>query len=361
MSRQPIKIAFVIDALQVGGAERLLVDLISHLPKTEFECRVYTIVEQGELAADLVALGVPVKQIGKHGKISWGTVGRLRQSWKEWRPDVVHTHLFAGDTYGRLAAWRSGIPVITTEHNMNLDEGRMKAWVRTILSRLNFKIVAVSRAVKDYSVNQEYIAADRITVIHNGVDGNRFALRATAPHGVPVIGMTSRLHSNKGHHYLFQALGLIKDIPFKVVIAGDGPERSRLENQAKTLGISDRIQFLGLVHDVPAVLAGIDILALPTIQEGFGLSAVEALLMEKPVVAFDTGPMNEVIDQGLTGLLVTPGDIPELGEALRRLLQDPGLGQHLGQAGRQVALQKFSLDYMVDAYVQLYQQAAHQL
>lgn len=357
MKQPPIKVAFVIDALRVGGAERLLLELFSHLPKTDFECRVYTIVEQGELVSQVQSLGVTVTLIGKRGKVSWGTVSRLRAAWRDWKPDVVHTHLFAGDTYGRLAAWRSGIPVVTTEHNMNLDEAGFKAWVRMVLSHLNFQIIAVSRAVKDYSVNQEHLSTNKIIVVHNGVDGKKFIPGPTTKNKIPVVGMTSRLHANKGHQYLFQALGLIKDIPFKVVILGDGPERPQLEKQAETLGIADRIQFTGLVHEVVPLLAGIDVLVLPTMQEGFGLSVVEAMLMEKSVLAFDTGPMNEVIDQGVTGVLVPPGDIPELSEALRRLLQDAQLRERLGKAGRQVALSKFSLDYMVQAYIKIYRQA----
>lgn len=353
------KIAYVIDALPLGGAERLLLSLVAALPTDQFEVRVYTIIEQGELAPEFEAIGVKVQTVGKQGKWSWGTVGRLRRLWQEWKPDLVHTHLFAGDTYGRLAAWRSGIPVVTTEHNMNLDERGVKAWVRTILSHLNVKIVAVSRAVKDYSVSREHISAKKIIVIHNGVDGKVFSPQPAEVHAVPVIGMTSRLHPNKGHHFLLQALGLLKNQTFEVLIAGEGSELLRLEKQAEMLDIHQKITFLGLVKDIPSVLKKMDIVALPTVQEGFSLSVVEAMLMEKPVVAFNTGPMNEVIDDGQTGLLVTLGDIPQLAESLECLLKDPELRQRLGQAARRQALQKFSLDYMVKAYVKLYQEVIH--
>lgn len=355
MKKSPLKIAFVIDALRVGGAERMLLSLVSTLPKDRFSCQVYTIVEQGHLASAFIQRGIPLIQIGKRGKFSWGTIARLRAAWKVWTPDMVHTHLFAGDTYGRLAAWRSGIPVVTTEHNMNLDEGGVKRWIRRLLSHVSVRIIAVSQAVKDYSVHQEHIASQKIQVIYNGVDGRQFSPRPVTRHEVPVIGMTSRLHINKGHVYLLEALSELRHLSWTVDIAGDGLHKAFLLEKAKEFGIDERIHWLGQVSDVPGVLSGIDIMVLPTIQEGFGFSVVEAMLMEKPVVAFQTGPLPEIVVDGKTGVLVETKNIQALRSAIQELLESPELRQFLGQAGRQRALHLFTLERMVQEYIKVYE------
>lgn len=355
MNNKPIKIAFVIDALQVGGAERMLLDLATALPKTDFSCRVYTIIEQGELATEFEQAGVPVINIGKSGKISWGTVQRLQAAWKNWQPDLVHTHLFAGDTYGRLAAWRSGISVLTTEHNMNLDETGLKQWVRTILSWCTKQIVAVSHAVKEYSIYTEYISARKVFVIYNGVDPVRFSPNPQATtHTPPVVGMTSRLHPNKGHEFFLQALAKLPPESYQAVIVGSGPEQERLEKLAGTLGITPQVRFTGAVQDVPAALSQIDLVVLPTLQEGFGLSVVEAMMMAKPVIAFDTGPMREVIEQAKTGWLIPPKDVTALSQSIQLFLSDAKLRQRLGEAAHLVAVEKFSLQRMVEQYADLY-------
>lgn len=356
MNPSPIKIAFVIDALRVGGAERMLFDLAHSLPKNEFSCRVYTIVERGELAVEFERAGIPVQNIGKQGKISLGTIRGLREAWKEWRPNVVHTHLFAGDTYGRIAAWRSGIPVVTTEHNMNLDEVGVKQFIRTMLPWCTDQIIAVSQAVKDYSVNVEHISSKKISVIYNGVDPVRFSPgHQPLSHTIPIVGMTSRLHPNKGHEFFLQALAQLPAESYQAVIVGSGAEQERLEKLAKTLGIQAQVRFAGLVQDVPHALREIDLVVLPTLQEGFGLSAVEAMMMAKPVIAFDTGPMQEIIEHAKTGWLIPAKDVTALSQAIHLFLSDARLRQRLGGAAHAAATQKFSLQRMVQQYVDLYQ------
>lgn len=360
MNTSPLKIAFVIDALRVGGAERMLFDLVKSLPKEEFSCRVYTIIEQGELASEFKLAGIPVIQIGKQGKFSLRTLSRLQMAWKEWQPNLVHTHLFAGDTYGRLAAWRSGLPVITTEHNINLDEAGLKRWVRTILSWFTDQIIAVSEAVKEYSVRIEHISPKKITVIYNGVDPVRFS-PPTQPtiHHIPVVGVTSRLHPNKGHEFLLRALAQLPNDLYHGLIVGEGPERQGLEKLAQTLGIQDRVQFLGKVDDVPHALAQMDLVALPTLQEGFGLSVVEAMMMGKTVVAFDTGPMKEIIEHARTGWLIPPRDVVALSQAIHLFLSDANLRQRIGLAARKSVAQRFTLDRMVAQYITVYKRYAN--
>lgn len=355
MNTQPIKIAFVIDSLALGGAERILLDLLKNLAKEDFSCRVYTIIEQGVLAQECELLGIPVHNIGKRGKWSWCTVTGLRQAWRVWRPDVVHTHLFAGDTYGRLAAWLEHIPVISTEHNMNLDEGGMKKYIRWMLSHVTEKIIAVSQAVKNYSVKEEHISEQKVSVIYNGVDSNRFSPQKNKVHSVvPVIGMTSRLHPNKGHAYLFQALALLPDEQFSVLIVGAGSEQKKLQEMTGLLRIKQHIQFKGAVKDVVTELSQMDIVILPSVQEGFGLSAVEAMCMEKVVVAFETGPLAEIIQDGVTGRLVPQKDVRALSLVLAELIHNEHVRSELGQAARTYALTHFSLEQMVKAYTSIY-------
>lgn len=356
-SIQRKKIAYVIDTLRLGGAERMLVSLALALPRDEYEVHVYTIVDAGELSTKLEQAGIPVKNIGKHGKISLLTLVRLRAAFKEFQPDLVHTHLFAADVYGHLVAWWLGIPAITTEHNINLDQRGIKQRIRTCWSRYSQVVVAVSQAVKAYSISDEHVALEKIQVIYNGIDTVFFSPRAAtyATNGLVTIGMTSRLHANKGHVYALEAVAQLRQENVHVLIAGDGPERERIMQKIIDLGLQNKVELVGAVTDVREVLARMDVVVLPTIQEGFGLSVAEAMSMEKPVVVFNTGPMKELVIDGVTGFVVAPRDVGMLRERLLTLINDPALRLKMGQAGRARVEEKFSLHTMVDQYIRLYQ------
>lgn len=165
------------------------------------------------------------------------------------------------------------------------------------------------------------------------------------------------MHPVKGHSILFYAFEqLVRDFPFlKLLIVGTGPEKKRLEEQARELGIAGNVIFAGFRKDIPEVLTAVDIVVQPSLSEGFGLSIIEAMAMEKPVVASAVGGVPEIIKNRVNGLLVPPGDPIALSEAITSVLELPGLARELARSGRETVEKKFTAEAMARKTAEVYE------
>jgi glycosyltransferase involved in cell wall biosynthesis len=259
---------------------------------------------------------------------------------------VVHMHVGYGDWQSRMVKWALG-----------QADG----------------IVAISQFVADSIVAAGY-PRDRIQIVHNAldvtdwdpsIDGASVREELGLPQDAPVVGIISRLFRWKGHAQLVDALALVKEtIPnVKLVIVGEddpradpgsGSFRAQLEQQVERLGLQDNVLFTGFRTDIPRMVAALDVFAHPSWEEPFGMVFLEAMAMKKPVVCWDSGGAPEVIQHGITGLLVERGSIPGLAEALTKLLGDPDLRRRLGQAGRERAAQVFSPQRMCQTMLEAY-------
>jgi glycosyltransferase involved in cell wall biosynthesis len=212
-------------------------------------------------------------------------------------------------------------------------------------------------------------AAERIRVIHTGLDlnlfdqgGTREAIRAQLglPHDAIVLGTVSRLYREKGHRHLLDAAAMLRDAhpALRLLIVGRGDQREALEAQAKALGIADRVIFTGFFDDLPGALRAMDIFAQPSIDhEGFPTAVLEAQAARLPVIASDIGGTHETMDRGRTGLLVPPGDARALAEAMRGLLDDPTRRAAMAAAARPWIEASFTLQSMLDQMGAMYHEA----
>jgi glycosyltransferase involved in cell wall biosynthesis len=215
---------------------------------------------------------------------------------------------------------------------------------------------------------REVIApVDKIEVVHNGIiienyasrdngtsTGETFASIKRSRENSPVVLTVARLDKQKGHTYLLKAAA---DVPGALFIfAGDGPEKTNLENQARELGLADRVVFLGKRNDIPELLNGCDIFVLPSLYEGLPLSIMEAMAAGKPVVASDIGGVNELVRDGETGYLVPPGDTQALAHGINTLVSDPALARKMALAGKTLAEKEFSADSMVAGVTNIYKE-----
>lgn len=316
----------VLCDLSGGGAERLVVDLV-RFRSPDVQVEVATVQGGGPREAELAELGVPVVLGGRPRRHpGLRALGRLLPAVR--RADLVHTHLFAGDSWGRIAAILAGHPrVLTTEHNIDRDES-WQLRVRRLLGWKSRVAVAVSEAVA------RHVDWTRdIRVIENGIDLGR-----ALPHrgGGGVLGL-GRLVPQKGFDLLVEAL----PEGMRARIAGEGP--GRVEHP--------RVEWLGWRADPWPLLAEADVVAIPSRWEGFGLVAVEAMAAGVPVVASAVDGLVEVV--GEAGLLVPPGEPSALRAALARLRDDPELRVRLGAAGRARAA-RFDIRRTVARYEALY-------
>ncbi len=356
MGDEKIKIVYIICNFAFGGAERFLLDLIKHLNLERYEVHILTIMGGGPLEKEFKDLNVRIQIFKKKTKLGLGILWQIYCYLKREKPQIVHTHLFAGDTWGRIAAILAGAPIIiSTEHNTNLDEGLLKRLIKRILSYKTDKIVAVSNAVSDYSIRVDKKKKKKILVIPNGICFEKFVPKAKKFEHIPILGVIGRLEIQKGHAYLFQALNLVKDIPWKLWLVGEGSLRKKLEKQVKELSLEERVSFLGAQYNVLEILQTIDIFILPSLWEGLGIAVLEAAAMAKPIIASKVGGIPEIIEDKKTGLLVEPKKVTDLGEAIRWMLGHENEANEMGRCARKIVLEKFDIEKMVKEYEKLYE------
>ena len=350
-----VRVLHVISSLTVGGAERLVVSAARGLSPDRFDHQICCLSERGPLADEAAAAGIPVFCIGTFPGLSHPVAfARLLALIRRARPRVVHTHLQAANLYGRLAAWLAQVPVlIATEHNVYVGKPRRYVVVERWLARETDVLIAVSENVRRFLAEQLGVPPATIRVVRNGAaavapSSARIAeLRARlGPTGArrPVVATVASLTAKKGHAFLFEAVARLRaqNIACTLVLAGDGPERQRLQATAERLGLTEFVHFLGSVPDVGSVLAVADVIVLPSVVEGLPLALLEAMLAGKPVVATAVGGIPEVIVSGDNGLLVPPCDEAALTDAIARVLQSPEVGERIGTRGRSTVQQHFT-------------------
>jgi glycosyltransferase involved in cell wall biosynthesis len=265
-----------------------------------------------------------------------------------------------------LAARLTGVPLIVhSDHHGRFEPAKeRKRWLYHILNRVvdpwTDAFVTVSHEQRAFHA-EIGLPEQRMTVIHNGIDVNRFDSSQEARWSArqrlglsleaPIIGMTANFSVNKNHTLLLQALVKIREsIPnVHCLLIGDGPTRRSIESMTHQMGLAEAVSFLGIRSDLPDLLSALDVFVLTSLSESFSLAIVEAMACGKPVVATDSGGPKEIVLDGETGYLVPHEEPSVLAEKITLLLVSPVLAQRLGQAGRQRAVQYFSLDKMVAA------------
>lgn len=358
---RPLRVMFVITCMPVGGAETLLVQLIRRLDRTRFLPELCCLKYLGPLG-EVLAAEVPTFSGLLRDKFDLFVLPRLTRLLRQRNIDAVITVGTGGDKmfWGRLAAWRAGVPVIASAlHSTGLPDH--VEWLNRRLTPITDAFIGVARSHGEYIARAEGCPAEKVVVIPNGVDTERFRplppdahLRSQLgiPDAAPVVGIVAALRPEKNHELFLQAAASVHlrlpDARFLVI--GDGPRRPALEALAESLGISNVVQFLRSRSDVPQLLSIIDVLALTSHMEANPVSILEALATETPVVATRVGSVPETVLDGETGLLVPPGDASEFADALHQLLENPHAAQALGHRGRRHVIAGHTLDHMVRGY-----------
>ncbi|MCX6745808.1 MAG: glycosyltransferase [Candidatus Parcubacteria bacterium] len=354
-----IKIVYIISSFALGGAERLLLDLCRKLDKEKFEIYICSVTGGGPLLGEFEKLDVKVKVFQKKTKLGLGVIWQIFKYLKSIKPQIVHTHLFGGDTWGRIAAiWARVLIIIVTEHNMNLDESWLKKKIKLILSWFTDKIIAVSQGVKEYTIKIEKIKPAKIEVIYNGIDLEKFAWRGFKPIGFANIKalVVARLHEQKGHKYLLEAMPLIceKYPNFILNIVGTGNLLKNLKEQAANLGIINKVVFWEQQLEIEKILPQMDLFILPSIWEGLGIAIIEAQAVGVPVLASNIGGLKELIEHKKTGLLFEPKNPQAILKTVDLLLSNPDLVKQMVENAHNQVKEKFSLEQMVKSYTDLY-------
>ncbi len=356
--RKKTVVAHVILSLVIGGMEQIVVDMIKSMDRKRFEPVVICLERLGALAEEVTALGVTVVELPPMlPVVSFLYPAALIKVIRRCGADVVHVHSgcwFKGAAAARICGVRR---IIYTLHGATSAKTFSLRLMERIAAKVTSEIVVVSHDLQEQLRLSGHIPMEKVSVIVNGVDIERFSAvspRAAADH--VRIGAIARLQKVKDLGTLLRAVRILKDEGENATLelTGDGPERQALERLSVELGIADRVQFLGFRRDTPQRLAEIDIFALSSLSEGTSISILEAMAAGKPVVATRVGGNPALIEEGENGFLVPAADPAALAGALRQLIRNGELRAGMGEKNRLKAIRLYSVKAMTEQYEKLY-------
>lgn len=368
-----IRVAYLIRALETGGAERQLVALAKALDPREFEVSVLTFYDRGPLGAELADSGVPVISLDKGGR--WDFVAflrRLREALRRRQPDILHSYLTMANLFGLVAGRaQPETKLVWGRRASAMDMAHYDFWTgatewleRRCAGRPDMIVFNAEAGRRDYLAKSARPL--RAEVAPNGTDCARFTprpevragLRAAwgIDAGAPLIGIVARLDPMKGHGVFLEAAALaLKQRPeLRFVCMGDGPLAESLQERCASLDLNDAVVWAGARRDVPEALSALDLHTSASIfGEGFSNAIAESMAAGLPNVVTDVGDSARIV--GETGLSVPPGQPAALARAWLEILGRERRAQEaLGQSARQRILDNFSLDSMVQRTAALY-------
>jgi glycosyltransferase involved in cell wall biosynthesis len=370
---EPIRVAFILHVMQVAGAEVLVAETIRRLGR-RIEPVVLCLDAVGQLGLRMQTEGVPVIAYGRRSGWDLGLPKRMARDLRSYRIEVVHAHQYTPFFYSALAARlvRPRPYVIFTEHGRHYPDivsGKRRWFNRAVLSKMADRVTAVC----DFSARalREKDGFDRtpIEVIENGIDvgeyanaPDRAALRTAL--GLDVnrryVACVARFHAVKDHRTLVTAFAKVAEgrPDVDLLLVGDGVLKADIQGLAVSLGLSNRVHFLGVRGDVADILQAVDLFAMTSVSEAASITLLEAMAAGLPVVVTAVGGNPEIVRDGKDGLLVPRSDAGAAAAAMGRILDDAGLARSLGASGARRVRDHFRLDRTITTYGDLFEAGA---
>ena len=365
------RILHVIDTYGPGGAETVCLSVVSGLDPAQFQSRVI-VTGQHWLYDNLVARGfeavvIPVRRPVDDLRL----VLEIARQIVTWQPDVVQTHLINSAIYGSVTGRLLRVPVVATFHGENdlPQSDPHRAAKLAVISRASSRLAFVSGALRTRMVAGTSVRPEHAAVIYNGIDtsvfrpGRSSALRALLGVGdqALIVGAVGNMRAGKGYDVMLRVMHELRGRP-DVHLAIVGWERPPVQGQLLALraelGLEQRVHFLGFRDNVAELVPGMDVYLSTSVSEGFSLTTVQAMACGVPVVCTRSGGPEEIVSDGVEGLLVPVGDVPSIAAAVDRLLADAPLRSAMGERGRHTAVARFDVRVMAEAYARIYRELA---
>jgi L-malate glycosyltransferase len=365
------KVFYLVDSLNVGGTETQAVELALRLPVSEYEIMMGCLRAQGPLLEKLRGSAVSVREFHPSGGLDSAAglyeLIRLARYLRREKFDVVHTHDLWSNLMGVPAARLAGVPAIVSSRrdlaHFDWYQGRRRHWLRRI-QNLSGVVLANATPIRDALISEDGFAPGKLRVIHNGVDTEKFqqAQRDRA-RLFPDVGteilvvLVGNMHSDvKGHPWLIAAAPtVLREFPeVRFVFAGDGESRPTFAAQVAQLGLEGKVKFLGRRSDIPEILASCDLAVLPSRAEGLPNAVLEYMAAGLPTIASRVGGTAELVQDGVTGLLVPAEDANALAGALLQFLRNPERARQIATNGQRFAVENFSFERLIREIDELY-------
>jgi glycosyltransferase involved in cell wall biosynthesis len=363
---------------QIGGGEVHLLSLISNLNREKYNVFV---AYPGSGPFEKLLTDKPITPLlvrSLRGKLEPFSIFVIMQLIKKHKIKIVHSYEPKSAFVAMIAASLLKVPAkINTVHlpfytpywkdsGLRRIRDRIRFLRDTITTYLADKIIAVSDEIREEKIERQHVSPDKVVTILNGADSNIFSPelgdenyiyeKFNISKGASTIGIVARLEPHKGHVYLLKAMPMVIDkVPeARLLIIGEGWYEQELRKVVRDHHLEKHVIFTGFQRDIPKVLSGLNLIVLPSLYESTNLSLIEAMLMEKPVVASAIPSHTHMVQEGVNGYLVKPKDIEGLANAITTLLKDGQLARNMGKKGREIALQRFSLDRMAEETEKVY-------
>jgi glycosyltransferase involved in cell wall biosynthesis len=351
---------------RMHGVKRLFAWMIPRFDRERFNVSLISLRKKDLSEDTLEQFGIDVTYMARH-KFDPATFPALLKVLRAKQADVVHMHGYGATTFGRLCAWRMGIPSILHEHANLGDTPWFQKLADRILAPHTDIAIAVSESTAEFTTRARLMPAERTKVVYLGAPLDEFARPRSADEiargraelgiapGTIAVGTVTRLMPSKGNEYLVAAVPAIvaRHPRARVFIAGEGELQGGLEAQARALNLGDRLVFLGFQRDVAKVLSAYDVLVFPSLWEGTPLTVFETLAMGKPIVATDADGLLDVLTDGQDALIVPKRDAARLAEAVCTLVEQPERAAQLA-AGARVTGTHYDIQAFVRKMERLY-------
>jgi glycosyltransferase involved in cell wall biosynthesis len=363
-----IRILMLIESLDYdpGGAERLVLALATRLPEERFDVTVCTTRHvEGELVERVRSAGVRHLALDRRTRLDLLAWRRLTRFLREHRVDVLHSHMWGSNFWGSLLGRVCGVPaVVAHEHSWAY---RGKPYRRLldgyVIGRLAHVFLTVAN--RDLMVEWEHVPAEKVKLMPNPYiprppsTGGNLRVELGIADDVPLVGTAARMRPEKALEVLIGAFAGVSRAfgDARLLLAGDGPCRPSLERHAASLGLADRVHFLGMREDIDALLGALDVAAMSSVFEGSPLFGFECMAHEVPLVATAVGGLNDVFEHDRTALLVPAGDGDALARSIVALLRDRDRRERIAAAAH-AELDNYTIERVVARYVALYERVA---
>lgn len=360
-----IKLLHIVYSLEMGGLENFVVNFLKELDRKQFEVSVCCF-KRGVLEDNIKEMGIDVHYFNKRKGIDLLLFFQIANLLRRKNIDIVHTHNPCPWLYGGVGAILAGIKALVhTEHSNISVKQKKLAVAERLLSKFTSVVVGDSVKVSNYLVEKQRIKKEKVVTILNGIDVAKFKKEAglvrksnvlKISNDAKVIGIVGRLEAVKDHNTLINAFSEVakNNTSLFLVIVGDGSLRKKLETKVAMKKLSQKVLFMGNCQNVHEILKVIDLFVLCSLSEGLSLALLEAVASGIPVVATRVGGNSEVIVDGETGFLVSPGNFVELAQKMACLLENRHLAKSFAEKGRIRIEERFNLVKMVKLYEEIY-------
>jgi glycosyltransferase involved in cell wall biosynthesis len=362
------RILLLSTSLGMGGADRQILHLARALLSHRYEVRLVSMTPLVEMGQQAVAEGLPITSLDMQpGRPDWRAVQRLIALLRDWRPHLLTSFMYHANILGRVAGKWAGVPIVVSSIRSERNGSALRDWSMRATNWMDHCCTANSGLVADSFARRGILPREKLRVIPNGVDIAALSapgderVRVRAELGVEgdeflwlAIG---RLLDQKDYPTLLHAFQPLAGAPARLFVAGRGPLLEQLQQQARQLGIAGQVVFLGVRHDIAALLAAADGFVLSSAWEGMPNVVMEALAAATPVVATQVGGVPELVEEGESGFLVSPGNPGALSRSMGRLMSLPAeRRRQMGLRGRDRMAAHYSLEAMAERWLALYQE-----